>query len=167
MVKFGDKDYAFVPDRLKKFREANPRAVIITKPTFQEDGSLIFQATIVKDDAADSSARATGTAFYNAKQLQKDKAFEKLETISVGRALANLGYLNDGQIATTEELQEFEDFKQDKLEELRAEIVNAKKRDEFKAIMDKLTSSQKVDLTPEIKKRIAELAKPKETANAA
>lgn len=95
-IKFGDKDYALVPARLKKFREANPRASVDTEPTYNADGSITFKATIVQDRANEYSATATGNARYSADELKKAKAFDKLETISVGRALANIGYLNDG-----------------------------------------------------------------------
>lgn len=113
-IKFGDKDYALVPARLKKFREANPRASVDTEPTYNLDGSITFKATIIQDRANEYSATATGNARYDATELKKAKAFEKLETISVGRALANIGYLNDGQIATTEEMDEFNEYKEDK-----------------------------------------------------
>lgn len=106
--KFGDKGYAGVPGRLLEFREDNPRADVATESTINVDGSITFRATIIKDLADEHSARATGTARYTAEELKKQKAFEKLETVCVGRALALLGYLNDGQIATTEEMEEFE-----------------------------------------------------------
>lgn len=111
----GNADYALVPDRLKEFRETNPRAKITTVPTVQADGGVIFQATILKDKSEETSAEATGTAMYNATEMKKAKAFEKLETVAVGRALALLGYLNNGQVATSEEMEEFEDYKEAKL----------------------------------------------------
>lgn len=155
MVKFGEKDYAFVPDRLKKFREENIRASIETEHQFNPDGSVTFKATIVKDLADPTSARATGTARYSEVELKKHKAFEKLETVSVGRALANLGYLNDGQIATTEEMEEWEaqQFGQ-ALEDLKTATTQS----EFKAILAKAkTPEQKQELTPLIKARIEEV----------
>jgi hypothetical protein len=131
-IKFGDKDYALVPGRLKKFREANPRAGLDTVPTIHEDGSVTFKATIIQDRANEYSATATGNAHYSASEIKKPKAFEKLETISLGRALANIGYLNDGQIATTEEMEEFEAYKNTKIDEAvekltRAESIEALK----------------------------------------
>lgn len=116
-IKFGDKDYALVPDRLKKFRESNPRASIKSESIRHEDGSIEFVTVIVQDRADEYSAEADGHAVYSESELKKAKAFEKLETISVGRALAKLGYLNDGQIASTEELLEFNDYKQNKVDE--------------------------------------------------
>lgn len=162
-IKFGDKDYALVPDRLKAFRESNPRASIETSETYNSDGSITFKATIVKDLADEHSARATGTARYTENELKKPKAFEKLETISVGRALANIGYLNDGQIATTEEMEEFEAQQLDKLMAAIEAIKKAEKRSEFEQILSGLNASQQKEIAPVIKTRMKEL---KELANA-
>jgi hypothetical protein len=159
-IKFGDKDYALVPDRLKKFREENPRAAIDTAPTYNVDGSVTFTATIIKDQSDPHSARATGHARYSEMELKKPKSFEKLETVSVGRALANLGYLNDGQIATSEEMEEYEEYK---LGQALEAIATATKRDEFQTILASLTPAQKLEATPMINERIKEL---KEAVNA-
>jgi hypothetical protein len=156
-IKFGDKDYALVPDRLKKFREENPRASIETEHELQVDGSITFKATIVKDLADPASARATGTARYTEIELKKPKAFEKLETVSCGRALANLGYLNDGQIATTEEMEEWE---AQQFGQAKKDLKKATTRKEFKAILAKAkTPEQKQELTPLVQARIKEVAK--------
>ncbi len=163
-IKFGDKDYALVPDRLKAFREANPRASIETAESYNADGSITFKATIVKDLKDEHSARATGTARYTANELSKPKAFEKLETISVGRCLANMGYLNDGQIATTEEMEDFENAQLDKLMNAIEAIKQAEKRSEFEEILSGLSASQQKEIAPVIKTRMREL---KELANAA
>ena len=98
-------DYATVPQRLKQFRQDNPRSIVETKPEFMPDGTVVFSARIVKDKADESSAEATGHSYG---KLGESKAFEKLETIATGRALALLGYLNNGQVATTEEMEEVE-----------------------------------------------------------
>lgn len=103
----GGGEYAKVPERLKLFREDCPNGLIETKPTMQPDGSMMFQTRVLKDKSNPSSAEATGTAFYNAIEMKKAKAFEKLETISVGRALALLGYLASGEVASSEEMDEF------------------------------------------------------------
>lgn len=112
----GGAEYAKVADRLKKFREENPRAGVETSPEYQNDGGLIFKAKITKDQADEHSAIATANAFYPAGEAKKPKAFEKLETIAVGRALSFLGYMNNGEIASTEEMEEFEKYKNEKQE---------------------------------------------------
>jgi len=100
-------EYATVPTRLKAFRELNPNASIDTEPQLDGD-NIIFKATIITDLKDPNSARATG---HSMGQAKNDKAFEKLETVSIGRALAILGYLNDGQVATTEEMDDFNEYK--------------------------------------------------------
>lgn len=131
-VKFGDKEYALVPDRLKQFREANPRASITSKRVNNEDGSVEFVTYILTDKSDEYSADADGHAKYTAEELKKPKSYEKLETISLGRALAKLGYLNDGQIATTEEMAEFHQYKEDKVEQAIEKINETKTVDELK-----------------------------------
>lgn len=147
-------DYATVPQRLKEFRQRNPRSSVETKPTFQPDGTIVFSATIIADKKDEFSATATGHSYG---KNTGDKAFEKLETVSVGRALALLGYLNNGQVATTEEMQEFEEYQQDQYQLALDEIRNATKREEFSAILVKLKPEQKKLATPIINKRIQEL----------
>ena len=128
-------DYARVPTRIKAFRETNPRAKITTIPTINE-GSILFMAEIITDLKDEHSARATGHSFGLLKNNSGDKAFEKLETIAVGRALAMLGYLNDGQVATTEETQDFEAYKEAKeelaIEEAKDKLKQTKNMEELK-----------------------------------
>jgi hypothetical protein len=152
-------EYATVPQRLKQFRQDNPRAKVETKPEIQSDGTIMFSAFIVKDKSDDNSAEATGHSYGKA----GEKAFEKLETVAVGRALSLLGYLNNGQVATTEEMEEFEEYKQEQFELALREIANATKREEFTAILAKLNPEQKQLATPAINKRIKELKEDAET----
>ena len=149
-------DYATVPQRLKQFRQDNPRSIVETKPEFMPDGTVVFSARIVKDKADESSAEATGHSYG---KLGESKAFEKLETIATGRALALLGYLNNGQVATTEEMEEFESYKAEQFESVMDEIKKAKKREEFTEILNKLTPEQKKEATPLINAKIKELKK--------
>lgn len=149
-------DYATVPQRLKQFRQDNPRSIVETKPEFMPDGTVVFSARIVKDKADESSAEATGHSYG---KLGESKAFEKLETIATGRALALLGYLNNGQVATTEEMEEFESYKAEQFESVMDEIKKAKKREEFTEILNRLTPEQKKEATPLINARIKELKK--------
>jgi len=153
-MKFGDKDYALVPDRLKQFREENPRASIDTESTINIDGSVTFKATIIKDQADEYSAKATGTARYTEAELKIKKAFEKLETVSVGRALANVGYLNDGQIATTEEMEEFYGMKSDKY---REQIEKAQSVADLMVIFKEMNPQIKLEFTGLLSARKKEL----------
>jgi len=106
------KDYAKVAERIKAFREDCPNGLIETTPTITED-RIVFRTRVLKDKADPSSAEATAHALGSAKG---QKAFEKLESISVGRALAMLGYLASGEIASSEEMEEFHAYKDEKLQ---------------------------------------------------
>jgi hypothetical protein len=143
-MKFGDKEYAYVPDRLKRFREENPRAKIDSNPTYNADGSITFKTVIIKDQADEHSAVGSGNARYTETELKKPKAFEKLETISKGRALADIGYLNDGQVATTEELEEFYEYKHEKYQE---QIENAKTVKELVQLFNSMNAEEKKEFT--------------------
>lgn len=114
-IQLQGKDYAQVKDRLREFRSANPNGLIETIPTIQPDGQILFKARVLTNKADESSAEATGHAMGS---NNGSKAFEKLETIAVGRALALLGYGSDGEIASSEEMEEFEEYKKNKLVEL-------------------------------------------------
>lgn len=148
-------EYATVPQRLKEFRQNNPRASVTTKPDFKDNGTIVFEATIIADKKDPNSAQATGHSYGKAGTT--DKAFEKLETVSVGRALALLGYLNNGQVASTEEMAEFEQYQEDQYQLALDKIRNATKREEFAEVLSSLTPEQQKLATPVINKRIQEL----------
>lgn len=147
-------EYATVPQRLKQFREDNPRSSVTTKPEIQADGTIVFTARIVKDKGDKNSADATGHSYG---KNSGDKAFEKLETVAVGRALALLGYLNNGQIATTEEMEEFEEYRQENYEQAVLDVRAATTKDEFREIMSRLKPDQVKAITPIVNERIEEL----------
>lgn len=153
-LKFGDKEYAFVPDRIKQFRQENPKGSIDTEPTYNPDGSITFKATIVRDLSDPNSARATGNARYTEVELKKPKQFEKLETVATGRALAMLGYLNDGQVATTEEMEEFLDYKSDQYED---QIKESKTVEELMGLFNEMNAQAKQRFTPILSERKREL----------
>lgn len=133
-IKLQGKDYAQVKDRLQEFRTANPNGLIETIPTIQPDGQILFKARVLKDKSTEGSAEATGHALGENKGT---KAFEKLETIAVGRALALLGYASDGEIASSDEMEEFEEYKRNKLEEL---LVDSKEKIEGCTSLEELKS---------------------------
>lgn len=97
-------NHAKVKDRLKAFWEENPNGKIETKPTIMQNGQVMFQCTILRDKSDMSSREATAHALGT---TTGDKDFEKIETICVGRALALLGYSTDGEIASSEEMEDF------------------------------------------------------------
>jgi len=132
------KSYATVPTRIKKFREECPNGLIDPKPTFLENGQTMFSVRVLKDKANPNSAEATGHAIGMIATDKGDKGFEKLETIATGRALALLGYMASGDVASSEEMEEFTEYQQTKkdllLEELQEKINNIKNIDDLKTI---------------------------------
>ena len=118
-MKLSGNDYAKVAERVKEFRKDNPNGFIETFPMPQTDGQMMFKARILKDKSDPNSAEAIGHSMGN---LTKDKGFEKLETIAVGRALAYLGYAADGDIASSEETEEFEIYKAERHQEAVMEM---------------------------------------------
>lgn len=139
-VSLKGNDYALVPARLKEFREQNPNADIESEPHWHDDGSLDFKTRITKDLKDPNSAKGTGWAHYSAKEMQSAKAFEKLQTVSKGRALADIGYLNNGQIATTEEMDEFNAYKDQQIENAVDHLKSAPTIDDLKDIFMNLGS---------------------------
>lgn len=151
-IKVQGGEYATVPTRLKAFREANPRADISTEHSFTENGDLIFRATIVADRSDDTSAKATGTSYG---KMTGAKAFEKQETIAIGRALSVLGYLNNGTIASTEEMEEFESFQAEKIEK---RINESKTLEELMLIFNEMDATAKREFTPLLSEKKKELS---------
>lgn len=133
------KAYATVPTRIKEFREGCPNGLIETTPHLQEGGTVVmFTARILKDKANPQSGEATG---HSIGKLSGDKSFEKLETIAVGRALALLGYMASGEIASSEEMTEFLEYqntkKEQELNQCRLETEAIKTIPELKAYYEK------------------------------
>ncbi len=164
------KAYAQVKDRLQIFRSENPMGLIETTPEITET-MLIFKARIVKDKSNPSSAEATGHSMAEIKASDnKAKIFEKQETIAVGRALALLGYANDGEIASSEEMEEFLQQKQEKAINEVFEVTEAIGNCETLAQLQKVWSSlngemkKAVEVAKDAKK--AELEVPKKPKNA-
>lgn len=132
-VKSLEIPYAKVADRLAEFRAQNPHGLIETTPTIGPDnGYIIFKTRILEDKGDDTSAESTGHAM--AKIDGSEKQFERLETISVGRALSLLGYAVSGEIASDEEMEDFYAFKKSKEQDAIDQIRMAKTVDELKSI---------------------------------
>lgn len=150
------KEYAQVKDRLQEFRKENPNGLIETKPEFLDE-TIVFKARIVKDKSKIESAEATG---HSMGKNNGSKAFEKLETIAVGRALALLGYGSDGEIASSDEMEEFLAHKKEKIvgavEEAKKKLTVAKNLEQLKVTWSALPIEVKEelsDLKEELKKK--------------
>jgi len=122
--------HAMVKDRLKEFREENTRGDIVTEP-MTINGDLVFKAFIIKDKSDLASASATG---HVSSASKKGKSFEALETLAVGRALALLGYGTDGGIASSEEMERFHEYENEKKEEAILSMRAVKTIDELKEV---------------------------------
>jgi len=55
--------------------------------------------------------------------LKNAKEFEKQETVAIGRALAILGYLASGEIASFEEMEEFNEYKDEQKKQAIQEAI--------------------------------------------
>jgi len=141
------KEYAQVKDRLNKFRVDNPNGLIETTPTFQPDGTILFKARILKNKSDETSAEATG---HSLGANKGEKSFEKLETIAVGRALGLLGYASDGEIASSDEMEEFLTYQTERREQMildmTAKLNETKNLDELKTVWASLPVEAKAVL---------------------
>lgn len=108
----GGKLYTRVVDRLTAFKEHYPvhkdSVLINTEIHTLTDSYVVFKATISWDD----TIVATGHGF-NA--IAKEKAFEKAETVAVGRALAFFDpqYGGESELASQEEMEKFAELTKD------------------------------------------------------
>lgn len=92
------KAYAPVSERVAQFHKDHEKGTINTEYNFAEN-MCIFKATVSFDDRT-----FNGHAFG---KVGTEKAFEKLESVAVGRALAFAGYLAGGEIASYDEIENF------------------------------------------------------------
>lgn len=98
-VKLQGKEYAPVGERIKAFHEKYPKDTSIETDVQFKEGWAYVKATVKFDNKT-----FNGHSFG---KLEKEKAFEKLETVAVGRALAFSGFAPDGSIASYEEIEKF------------------------------------------------------------
>ena len=98
------KEYATVPERVKYFNSHYPNGSIRTFPKIQGEG-LSIRASVYPD-VKNMNREFSGHSFG---KIGKEKALEKLETTAVGRALAFMGVLADGGIASEEEIENFKE----------------------------------------------------------
>lgn len=99
-MNFLPKDYVSVATRVDQFHAEHEKDISIDT-TFTLDWELAcFKATVTT-----KKGTFTGSSFG---RLGKEKAFEKLETVAVGRALAFAGYETRDGIASKEEMEVFD-----------------------------------------------------------
>lgn len=161
-VNLQGKEYAQVAERLRQFREDFPNSKILPKNTISETGDKEFTTYIWKDRATYisgdlNSADAAGTSWGQPKN-PKDR--EKFETVSIGRALAILGYLASGEVASFEEMEDYYKEKEAQrvayIQEQVDLLDNAKTLEELKEIWGN-TNKIEPDILAAKDKRKAEL----------
>lgn len=98
------KKYIEVKERVKAFNEDHENGSIRTKIINQNNNLVSFIAKVIPD--VDKPKRHfTGHSFGT---IDEVKAFEKLETVAVGRALAFAGYGIIEGIASADEMRRFQ-----------------------------------------------------------
>lgn len=172
----GGIDYAKVADRIKIFWEENPTGKIDTEREDISENKVRFIARIWRDSKVILDLATVGTdinivkltanATASADAAKKgDKENEKLETVAVGRALAMLGYLASGEVASREEMEQFEAYKadlfQDEIDKTIDEMKKAKTIDELRklyvSLSAELRTNQKIlNTKDELKKKLTE-----------
>lgn len=94
------KNYKLVAERLREVHKDNKGNISITTAyEITPAGATVFTATVTIKDKV-----FTGHSYGKSAAV---KAFEKQETIAVGRALAFAGYHGDGDIASADEMQDY------------------------------------------------------------
>lgn len=172
----GGIDYAKVADRIKIFWEENPNGKIDTEREDISENKVRFIARIWRDSKVILDLATVGTdinivkltanAMASADAAKKgDKENEKLETVAVGRALAMLGYLASGEVASREEMEQFEAYKadlfQDEVDNTIKEMKKAKTIDELRKLYVSLsaelrTNQEILNVKDKLKKKLTE-----------
>ena len=98
-------DYVWVHERLQKFHDKYKKGQITTEFTTVWD-IISFKATVVIDVTVDIEKRQHFT-WSSLWDIKKEKAFEKLETVAVWRALANAWFEIQSWIASKDEIDRF------------------------------------------------------------
>lgn len=145
-------EHAKVKDRLKAFWEANPQGSILTDRV-KDSETIEFVTNIIADQSNEFSRKARGHAMANLPLGDKD--YEKLETISVGRALALIGYATDGEVASFEEIEDFNHYKEQMLDDAVDRLNNCTTLDELKAVfmgLGNIMANPKIVTAKDIKK---------------
>lgn len=129
----GGGEYAKVAERLKEFHKTYKNGKIETSYNLTE--AMICFKTIITPDVEKPERFFTG---HSLGKIAGVKAFEKLETISVGRSLAFLGLLADGEIASADEMEEYIEETNEK------EAERLKTIEELKKVADEITSIEEL-----------------------
>jgi len=99
----GGADYAMVVTRIHSFVQQHANGQILTEIVKDEDGVVVFKAHAV----IDGIIRGTGHAMERegSNNINKTSHYECAETSAIGRALAMIGLMPSGAIASYEEVE--------------------------------------------------------------
>lgn len=108
---FDLNSYVKVNERLAAFREKYPEGCIVTERRSEDDGVAFVTSVYRNTEEAAKLAglgvsASTGHAYLEFDQAGT-KSEEFTETVSLGRALANLGFSVEKSIASREEMENF------------------------------------------------------------
>lgn len=124
------KPYAEVKERVSAFRKVYPDGTITTELVSNENGIVVFKATV----QADGKTLATGHAneFVQTSGVNQYNAMENCETSAVGRALGFCGFGIKQSIASADEMAQVK-----KREDEKATSVDEKMTDrQFDILFD-------------------------------
>ena len=140
------KPYITVNERLKYFREKYPEFSLLSEMLKNEDGVVIFRATIYNKSR---DAVATGFAYEKegSSFINKTSYIENCETSAWGRALGNFGIGIDTSVASADEVQnaikQQENSKvKEAQESIMTQIKGCKKVEELELLWDNLTKAE-------------------------
>ena len=104
-MKFDLSKYVTVAERIQQFWQQNPHGRILTEIVREDEGKVLFKATVY---CSDGVIHATGHAEEtrnSANYVNKTSMYENCESSAVGRALALAGFSVERGIASREEMQ--------------------------------------------------------------
>ena len=118
----GGADYAMVVTRIHSFVQQHANGQILTEIVKDEDGVVVFKAHAV----IDGIIRGTGHAMERegSNNINKTSHYECAETSAIGRALAMIGLMPSGAIASYEEVENAK-LQQSKIKEHELTLTSA------------------------------------------
>lgn len=134
------RKYLKVVDRLNFVRQKFGERLCVKTTTTYPDGMAMFQTEIFLD------GKLIGTG-HSKQTVKKDKEFEKIESVSIGRALGIAGFAGS-ELATFEEMN---DFIKSTPQNFNNGYVNAKSQQSDEArddILIKIQEAEKFSTTP-------------------
>lgn len=133
------KNYVQVAERIRAIHQERKDGFdIVTSYVVTDAGNIVFTATL-SVDAKNGGGRIRTFTGHALGKLGGAKAFEKLETVAVGRALAFAGYHGDGDIASADEMETFEkEIDYEKIEAAQIALEDAKTIDQLAEVYKKM-----------------------------